>query len=240
MESPCFYRRWITDGDLVSFHIAEEESDIYFRAVCNLEKEAALSLARQRSCLKEYIGQCPHFLATMEPYVVKGEAPGIAREMSHASVLAGVGPMAAVAGAIAEAVGRDLLAFSSEIIVENGGDIFLVTEKRRRVGIYAGSSPFSGKLALEIEPEDTPLGICTSSGTVGHSLSLGEADAVVILASSVALADAAATAVGNVAGCEADIPRALEKAQGIQGVLGVVVIKGEKMGAWGKVKIEPL
>ncbi len=240
MESPCFYRRWITDGDLVSFHVVEEESDIYFRAVRNLEKEAALSLAGHRSYLKEYIGQCPLFLTMMEPCIVTEESPDIVRQMSHAGVLAGVGPMAAVAGAVAEAVGRDLLSFSPEIIVENGGDIFLVTKRQRRVGIYAGSSPFSGKLALEIEPEDTPLGICTSSGTVGHSLSLGEADAVVILAASAALADAAATAVGNVAGSEEDIPRALKKAQSIQGVLGVVVIKGEKMGAWGKVKIEPM
>jgi len=142
-----------------------------------------------------------------------------------------------VAGAIAEAVGRDLLASSAEVIVENGGDIFLALEKGRMVGIYAGDSPFTGKLALQIGPGETPMGICTSSGTVGHSLSFGKADAVIVLSPSAALADAAATAVGNVVEDSDDIPGAVEFAQGLDGVDGVVVIKGERMGMWGRVKL---
>ena len=119
-----------------------------------------------------------------------------------------VGPMAAVAGAIAEHVGKELLPFSREVIVENGGDIFLRIIKARSIGVYAGeTSPFSGKIGLEISPEQTPLGICASSGTVGHSLSFGGSDACIVLSHSTALADAAATAIANLIGYADDIPR---------------------------------
>ena len=148
--------------------------------------------------------------------------------------------MAAVAGAIAEAVGGDLLAFSPEVIVENGGDVFLKISKKRLVGIYAGESSFTKKIALEIMPRETPLGVCTSSGTVGHSLSLGRANAVIVLSPSTALADAAATALGNMVETADDIPQAIEKARSIEGLRGVVIIVGDKMGVWGKVRIVPV
>jgi ApbE superfamily uncharacterized protein (UPF0280 family) len=176
----------------------------------------------------------------LDPYQAEAEAPAIVKEMARVSQLTGVGPMAAVAGAIAEAVGRDLLAFSPEVIVENGGDIFLKISKKRLVGIYAGQSAFTKKIALEIMPQETPLGICTSSGTVGHSLSLGGADAVIALASSAALADAAATALGNIVKEADDIPEAIDKAQSVEGLRSVVIIVGDKIGVWGKVRIVPL
>jgi ApbE superfamily uncharacterized protein (UPF0280 family) len=98
------------------------------------------------------------------------------REMADATREVGVGPMAAVAGAIAESVGKELLPYSDEVIVENGGDIFLKTSKERFIGVYAGKSKFTKKIAFSILPDETPLGVCTSSGTVGHSLSFGYAD----------------------------------------------------------------
>ena len=122
----------------------------------------------------------------------------LVKEMIRVSTLANVGPMAAVAGAMAEFVSKDLLKISKQVIVENGGDIYLATSRERTIGIYAGTSPLSMKLGITISPEDSPLGVCTSSGTVGPSLSFGKADAVCILSKSAALADAAATAVGNV------------------------------------------
>jgi ApbE superfamily uncharacterized protein (UPF0280 family) len=227
----------VKDADLVSFHVAAGETDLYLRARSNLEQEARESVVRHRDLLEEYIASHPGFADALEPVAVEDDAPPIVRDMARAAGLAGVGPMASVAGAIAEAVGRDLLTFSPEVIVENGGDIFLVTEKGRSVGIYAGDSPFTGKLAMQIEPGETPLGVCTSSGTVGHSLSFGKADAVIVLSQSTALADAAATAVGNVVHDDDDVPRAVELAQNIDGVGGVVVIKGERMGMWGRVRL---
>ena len=144
-----------------------------------------------------------------------------------------MGPMAAVAGAISEFVGKGLLNFSSEVIVENGGDIFMQSQSDRIAGIYAGDSPLSQKIGLKIPAEDTPMGICTSSGKIGHSLSFGKADAVVILSKDTALADAAATAVGNIVISAGDIQKGINFAKMIEGVLGVVVIVEDKLGAWG-------
>jgi ApbE superfamily uncharacterized protein (UPF0280 family) len=157
--------------------------------------------------------------------------------MAEAARAAHVGPMAAVAGAIAEAVGNDLLLYSPEVIVENGGDIYMKSLQQRHVGIYAGSSPFTGKIALKISPEDTPLGICTSSGTVGHSLSLGVADAVIVLAPSTALADALATAIGNRIKKSEDIDTEIKKARETEGITGLVIIKDDRIGFWGTISL---
>ena len=240
MHEPRFYRHWIKDSGLISFNVVVAQTDLYIRSQRNVKDKTLDSVLKHRGSLEAYIKSHPLFLTTLDTYQAESEAPAIVKEMARVSQLTGVGPMAAVAGAIAEAVGRDLLAFSPEIIVENGGDIFLKTSKKRLVGIYAGRSSFTKKIALEIVPEETPLGIGTSSGTVGHSLSLGSADAVIALSSSAALADAAATALGNMVRHADDIPRAIEKARGIEGLRGVVIIVGDKMGVWGRVRIVPL
>lgn len=236
---PRTYRSWVESKDLVPFTVTVKETDLYIRAVRNLQRKAYKLVLKYRSFLEGYIARNPIFLTTLEPLVVEKDAPQIARQMAEAAALVGVGPMAAVAGAIAEFVGKDLLEFSPEIIVENGGDIFMKCLKDRVIGIYAGKSPLSGKVGLEIKWQDTPLGVCTSSGTVGHSLSFGKADAVVTVAQSAILADAAATAIGNRVSEPGDIDRALEFAKRIDGLGGVVIIKDESMGAWGNVKLCP-
>jgi ApbE superfamily uncharacterized protein (UPF0280 family) len=240
MHKPRFYRHWIKDSDLVSFEVAVKQTDLYIRSRRNLKDKALDSMLKHRGSLEAYIERHPLFLTTLDTYQAEAEAPAIIKEMARVSQLTGVGPMAAVAGAIAEAVGRDLLAFSPEVIVENGGDIFLKISKKRLVGIYAGQSFFTKKLGLEIMPRETPLGIGTSSGTVGHSLSFGDADAVIALSSSAALADAAATALGNMVKVADDIPEAIVRARSIEGLCGVVIIVGDKMGVWGRVRIMPL
>ena len=240
MHRPRFYRHWIKDRGLISFNVVVEQTDLYIRSQRNLKDKALNSVLKHRGSLEAYIGRHPIFLTTLDAYQAEAESPAIVKEMARVSQLTGVGPMAAVAGAIAEAVGRDLLAYSPEIIVENGGDIFLKISSKRLVGIYAGQSPFTKKIALEIMPGETPLGIGTSSGTVGHSLSLGVADAVIVLSSSAALADAAATALGNMVKAADDIPRVIEEAQSIEGLDGMVTIIGDKMSVWGKIRIVPL
>ena len=240
MYQPRTYRRWIKDDGLVAFGVTVRESDLYIRASSNLEAEATSAIIKYRKPLEEYINSYPLFLHSLEPYAVENDAPDIVRDMARAAGIAGVGPMAAVAGAIAEAVGRDLLAYSTEVIVENGGDIFMKLSQTRLVGVYAGESPFTGKIALEINPAETPLGVCTSSGTVGHSLSLGAADAVIVLSHSTALADAAATAIGNKVITAENIETAMEQAQVVVGLVGVVIIKGDRIGIWGNVKLVPL
>jgi len=240
MYEPRHYRHWVKDEGLVSFNVAVKETDLYIRTSSNLRRKAHKLVLKYRSMLEEYIKRNPAFLTSFEPLTVGEDAPLIVREMARATSRVGVGPMAAVAGAMAEFVGNDLLAFSPEVIVENGGDIFLKSLKKRMIGIYAGKAPLTGRIGLEINGEDTPLGICTSSGTVGHSLSYGKADAVIVLSPSATLADAAATAIGNLIAQPDDIPNGIEMAKGIEGLRGVVIIKDDKMGLCGEVKICPL
>lgn len=237
MYEPRSYRHWVTGKDLVSFNVVVKETDLYIRASTNLKTKAYKLVLKYRHSLERYIERHPTFVTSLEPFQVGDDAPRIVRLMSAAASKVGVGPMASVAGAIAEFVGNELLAFSPEVIVENGGDIYLKSLKKRLIGIYAGKSPLTGKIGLEINGEDTPLGICTSSGTVGHSLSYGKADAVVVLSKSTPLADAAATAIGNLIVQASDIQRGIELAKGIEGLLGVVIIKEDKVGLWGEVKI---
>lgn len=237
MYEPREYRHWIKGKDMVSFTVDIKETDLHIQAKRNLKRKALKSVMRHRSSLEKYIERHPNFLTTLGPLPLGEDAPNIVISMAAAAFKIGVGPMAAVAGAIAEGVGIDLLEFSPEVIVENGGDLFLKSNSRRMVGIYAGESPFTGRLALEINPEETPLGICTSSGTVGHSLSLGMADAVIVLSASASLADAAATGIGNMIREVDDIPKAIKFAENVDGLRGVVIIKGEKLGVWGKIKL---
>jgi len=237
MYEPRTYRHWITGKDLISFNVVVKETDLYIRASSNLKRKAHKLVLKYRDILERYIERHPSFVTSLEPLPVSDDAPHIVKSMSEAAARVGIGPMASVAGAIAEFVGNELLAFSPEIIIENGGDIYLKSQSKRIVGIYAGKSPLTGKIGLEIKGQDTPLGICTSSGTVGHSLSHGKADAIIVLSKSATLADAAATAIGNLIVQLSDIPGGIEFAKGIDGLKGVIIIKDDKVGLWGKVKI---
>jgi ApbE superfamily uncharacterized protein (UPF0280 family) len=231
------YREWVRHDDLVAFRVMEEETDLMVSSDVDLSAAAAEAVSRYRQQLKGYIIRDNKFATALEPVWVMDDAPDIVKEMAKAARIVGVGPMASVAGAMAERVGEDLLSHSRQIIVENGGDVFIKTASKRLLGIYAADSPFTGKLALQIEPDQTPLGICTSSGTVGHSLSFGKADAAIVLSKWTALADAAATATGNLVKSAEDIQEAVEFARAIEGIVGVIVIVGDKIGAWGDVEI---
>lgn len=237
MYEKRFYRNRVSSEDLLQFEVTVKETDLLIRAEKELACEAKESILKYRSQIETYIAMNPHFERSLIPVEDVPHLPKIIREMIRASSLAGVGPMAAVAGAIAQSVSEDLLRFSSEVIVENGGDIYLATSKERIIGIFAGFSPLSLKVGILIEPRNSPLGICTSSGTVGHSLSFGKADAVCILSKSAALADAAATAVGNIVRDQKDIEQGLERGQEIPGVSGVLIVVGEKVGVWGDIKL---
>jgi ApbE superfamily uncharacterized protein (UPF0280 family) len=234
------YRDRVRTADLINFEVMVRETDLLVRAKKDLTRETRDSILKYRHQLETYIAGRPEFQRSLVPIQDDAFAPEIVREMIRSSGVAGVGPMAAVAGAIAEFVSRDLLPFSDEIIVENGGDLYLATAKERTVGVYAGTSPLSLKVGIVVTPEDSPLGICTSSGTVGPSLSFGKSDAVCILSKSAALADAAATAVGNLVRDKKDMESGLERAKSIEGVLGCLLILADRMGVWGNVKVARL
>ena len=239
------YRQRHRQDDLLHFQLAVGETDLDIGVRKGQFKKDWLEWVEEtiratRRTLEDYIQSDPGFADALIPYKVLPSAPLIVQTMAEVGRLAGVGPMAAVAGVLSEVVGKSIAKRSRDVIVENGGDIFLRTSRIRKVGIFAGESPLSNRVAIEIRPEQTPLGICTSSGNVGHSLSFGKADAVVVLSSSVPLADAVATATGNLVKTLDDLERALEFAAEIKGVAGVLVIKDDRLAAWGSIKLIPM
>lgn len=231
------YRSLVTDKNLASFRVVVKETDLLVRADKPLETETKNLVLKYRIPLERYLEQHPDFVHTMLPWPHDELAPPIVRTMIAAGDNAGVGPMAAVAGAIAEYVGRGLLAHSENVIVENGGDVFIKTVFPLVAAIFAGKSPLSTKVGVRINSPGRPVAVCTSSGTLGHSFSLGRADAAVVIAESTALADAAATAIGNMVSGETDIERAITFGEGIESVTGIVVILGSRMGFWGDVEL---
>jgi len=244
-SSVRIYRRAAAGGRFVSFTVKVKETDLwiavdpqcYTETLVSATEAAVLKIRRP---LERYLASNPHLQSALEPCLVDSCAPPIILEMVRAANKAGVGPMAAVAGTVAEQVGLFLLETAEEVIVENGGDLFLKVNEPVAVGIFAGSSSLSGKLALQIDPGHTPLGICTSSGTVGPSVSFGCADAAVALAPSPPLADAAATALGNRVRGEEDLQEAIAFARQVDGLTGALLIVGDKIAAWGDIDLQRL
>jgi ApbE superfamily uncharacterized protein (UPF0280 family) len=234
------YRQAIAADGLISSFITVKETDLHILAARNVEEETSNFVHRYRNQLENYISTHQDFLTTLVPLNDDILAPPIVKEMLKASKAANVGPMAAVAGAMAEYVGRDLLdAGLQEIMVENGGDIFLARKKECVAAIFAGESPLNQKVGVRIPASQMPVGLCTSSGTVGHSLSMGKADSVTVLAPSALLADAAATRLGNEvsAAGKDNINDVLSVARTIPGILGVIIICGKHLGAWGEIDL---
>ncbi|MDR3569807.1 MAG: UPF0280 family protein [Syntrophobacteraceae bacterium] len=224
-----------------SFRVTYRETDLWVRARVNLEAQAMEAVLTCRLQLETYIASHEDFLRTLWPLPDDPFAPPIARRMLGAAIAAGVGPMASIAGAIAEAVGVSLERYSDSVIVENGGDCYLNMREETTVGLFAGpNSPFTGKIAIKLRPERFPLGVCTSSATVGPSLSFGNADAVTVISKNAPLADAAATRLGNMVKTRADIDKALALAPSIPTVEGVLIAIKDKIGIWGNVELAPV
>lgn len=202
----------------------------------------ALSRLRElRGEIEAYAARYPAFLSSLEALETDPEAPPIVAAMLEAGRRARVGPMAAVAGAIAESLGRRVREeFGlSECVVENGGDIWLSCRQDVSLMIYAGLSSLSGKLAINVPSRLMPLSVCTSSAKVGPSLSLGNADACVVACADGALADALATCYGNKVRTQADIEPCLESSREHPEILSIVVIRADKLGLRGSLGIRP-
>lgn len=226
--------------DLVPFSVKVKESDLYIFAEKDLREQAEARLVRERKNLEAYIRYHPQFATSLVPLTIPPFAPPICRLMGWAAQEARVGPMAAVAGAINEALAEELLPLSPELIIENGGDILVASSRERVVAIYAGEdSPFSFKVGIRL-PGGRIWGVATSSGKVGPSLSFGCADAVVVVATSAALADAWATSLANRIRKRDDVAPVLRFARRIPSLEGVVVIFEDLLGVEGKIQLEKL
>ena len=235
------YRNAHRKKGLVSFDITVKETNLNIQTQTDLSQQAIRAAMEVRSQIEAGIAQQPEFATSFAPLPEPDIAPPIIRQMVAAGRAAQVGPMAAVAGAVAEFTGKALMESSSQVVVENGGDIFMKSDTETIFTIFAGeNSPFSLRAGIKVAHSDSPFGLCTSSGTLGHSKSFGKADAVTVLAEDCALADAAATALANQIQTPKDINPAIEKGQSIPGIQGLVMIMGDQIGLWGDLSLVPL
>jgi ApbE superfamily uncharacterized protein (UPF0280 family) len=230
-----------TQPGWVAFTVRYRESDLWIQADLEAREKAETLLLEARRQVELYAQDHPDFLLTHLPMPMDSRAPDVVQWMLRAGLAAGVGPMAAVAGAIARYVGEGLLRNGcGEVVVENGGDLHLLARRPLLVGLYAGVSPLSERLAIRLEPDDMPTGVATSSATVGHSWSYGAADAACVVAGDAALADAVATALCNRVRERPDIEPGLEWAVSVAGVRGALVVLGRALAARGGIELASL
>lgn len=230
------YRSRFSDDGRRWFCVKFLESDLWigvdsgsYRA--SMEEDVYTFLVDLRRQMDAYLLMDPQYKAALTPYDAGLEAPGILKEMSRISHKTGIGPMSAVAGAVAKHV-ADFLG-TKEVIVENGGDIYASVAEDMDISVFAGQSPLSEKVGLHIPAAAFPCGICTSSGTVGPSLSLGRADAMMIVCQDVLLADSYATAMANRIQSVNDLQPVIESIQAIPEILGALAVKDDKLAVCG-------
>jgi ApbE superfamily uncharacterized protein (UPF0280 family) len=232
-----FYRDFSSTSRWKSFRVNVESTDLYIKAKNDFSAYVNTIVKQLRNEIKTHINKQHTFLASLVPVCRLKHVPPVIEKMYNASEASGVGPMAAVAGAVCESVGEALLKKSPEVIVENGGDIYIKVKKPVVVSVFAGESAFSGKIGFKIYPDDTPTGVCTSSGTVGHSLSFGKADAATVISNDVSLADAVATGTANRVHSPGDFDSAIAYAMGVKGVSGVMLIFKDQIAVKGHIEL---
>ena len=209
--------------------------DTNLRIACEAFDLVTRAVVEERKRLERYIGRQPEFMTSLVPVVLLEAAPESARRMAAAADLTGLGPMASVAGTLAQ-IGVEAAVANGckEAIVENGGDIFIHSDTEVTIGIYAGDNAIGNQLAFRISPHDLPLSLCSSSSKMGHSLSFGRCDLATVVARDGALADSAVTLVCNLIRTEHDLTPVLDDVGSIPGISGILAVKNGKIGLWGR------
>lgn len=241
------YRNQFSQERFRSFRVNYKETDLWIGVDPTSFREemmeiSLLKVKEVRSVLEAYLLTDPVFGKTFESHRVEPNAPEIVRVMAEAGQRAGVGPMAAVAGAFSEVVGWHLMKQFDiqELVVENGGDIFLKINRNLLMSVYAGNSPLTEKIGIEILASESPLGVCTSAGTVGPSISFGKADAAMIICKNTALADAFATGFGNLVKTPEDVQVVINQTEKFPEIISAVIICRDKIGIRGKFEMKLL
>ncbi len=229
-----FYRKIAKPKDLVSFEISLKETDLWISAKRDLKNKATELVLSARNQIESYIRNYPEFMNSLVPWKEDPYAPPLVKEMITASKKVGIGPMAAVAGAIAEYVGKGLLEIIDEVIVENGGDVFLKLKRKATVSIFSGKSY---NLKITLKEDQMPAGICSSSSKIGHSLSFGNADIVTVISDSATFSDALATAIGNMIKRKEDLEKIKMWTERFEEIKGIIALIDGNAFFWGKIEV---
>lgn len=242
------YRASMGRGRLTPFEISREQTDLWLgidpQTAGSLdplafERTVVEAIDFTRVTILEYEKTHPGFIAAMTPVSSDPSAPQLIGQLIEAGERAGIGPMGAVAGTVARYVAQRIERSygTQELIIENGGDIYVRINRPLTMAVYAGSSPLSQKIGVIIPSGYSSLGVCTSAGTVGPSISYGKADAVMIICEDIALADAYATAFGNRVVVKEDVDAVIESIREIPEILSALVIKDDRAGVAGEFEV---
>ncbi len=237
-RSPFRAYRAARNDDLVSFQLVVEETDLWVAAREDIGLPMADHARFLRGQIKTYATLHPEFLTSLQPLEASSHDPEIIRRMCRAGRLTGVGPMAAVAGTMAQMLGEFFRERSPDLLIENGGDTWLCSTRERNIGIL-NMPDQAVRLCVPVAASEFPCSFCASSATIGHSLSFGRADLVVVRARDASLADAAATALANALTGAGAMDAVLAQAQAWEplGIDGVFTQCEGKIGVWGKMQL---
>ncbi len=241
------YRTQFNTQRFSGFEVSYLETDLWIGidpASLNIEIKdfAEQKIKELRRKLDNYIQKEPFFKKSLKPFQPGENAPSEAIEMALAAEHAGIGPMSTVAGLFAREIGNEIIQnFSvNELVIENGGDIFVLLKDELVLSVFAGESILSERIGLVIPPEKSKLGICTSAGTVGPSLSYGKADAVVVICEDAVLADALATGLGNRVKSPNDVEKTIKYSEKYPEILSLLIICEDKIGIRGEYEMRIL
>lgn len=244
---PRTYRAQFNSQRFTGFVVSYLETDVWIgvNPTAYNEKMQEVALAKiesLRNTFDKYIQDEPFFKKSLKPFQPSDMAPSEAKEMAAAAELAGIGPMSAVAGLFAREIGEEILKHFQleELIVENGGDIYAQLKEELVLSVFAGESILSERIGLVIPAESGKLGICTSAGTVGPSISYGNADAVVVCCNNILLADAFATALGNKVKSPDSVEKVIKQAENFPDIQSLLIICEDKIGVKGENEIRVL
>jgi ApbE superfamily uncharacterized protein (UPF0280 family) len=233
------YRNKISAEGKYSFRLDYKYSGLYI--ICDQDlsselEEPVLSFYRD---VETVIAKQADFEKSLVPIKAGEDLPRTIKEMCNAGEVFNVGPMASIAGALCDHLAKSLIDRCSFLMIENGGDVYIKSSDPLEVGIFIKNTYFKDKLTLIIEAGQTPCGICSSSGSFGHSLSLGKSDLVTVLSRTATIADAAATSIANTINSEEDIDKAIARFSQYGEVEGLIIIKNKRIGLWGKLQLAP-
>jgi len=231
------YRNNVKSREKYLWKVVYKYSDLLISSDKNIIKLAEESLKEIYRYLYKCFKEDPAFLKSLSPVALKPGYPEIIKKMCMLSAEFNVGPMAAVAGTVNEFLAEKLNKYCGSLIIENGGDLYVKSKKDLTLGIHVKNAYFKDSLSLRIKAANMPCGVCSSSGTFGHSLSLGKCDLALVLSKSAITADAAATAAANSITCKDDILTSIEHFKTYRDIEGLLLIKDDKIGLWGRIEL---
>ncbi|MCP4764501.1 MAG: UPF0280 family protein [archaeon] len=220
-------------------HLNVKESDVTIISEKNEYIEAAISvLNEERLIIESTIKKYPKFKTSFIPYSIPNP-PDIIERMQLAAEICDVGPMASIAGALADKMSDSIKKKGAKIaVIENGGEIIIDSVEDIHIALYSMTTALKAKMGFIFKGGNKPIGVGTSSGTFGHAFSFGDADTVTVFGDNAAIGDAAATRVANAVkgeDIENSIGKGLEVADSLEKISGTFITRGKLVGKSGSI-----